>query len=146
VATDSSLPLSPSPSPGPGLPNASPSTTTQSLAAKALQIEKELADFAVLLEDARKIASLSIARLQLCSRAEAAGILLASLSQLDRWKSSGELPYADLDSKPRYRLADLEAFIQSRIQSGRKPSTRRSKKGSATPSTLKAKTEKTRLL
>lgn len=87
---------------------------TPSLVTLALGVEQAMADLRQAVDLARAEIRDRIGALKLISREEAADLLDMSQSQLDRLTKSGRLPVVWIDSRPRYRLEQLGAFVDAR--------------------------------
>ncbi len=83
---------------------------------RLLRVEREVEALEAYVGEARRHLEDRIARLTLLSREEAARILGASVAQLDRWAASGQLARVQLDRRPRYRLGDIESFVEARAR------------------------------
>ncbi|GIV60281.1 MAG: hypothetical protein KatS3mg043_1370 [Rhodothermaceae bacterium] len=73
----------------------------------------------VLRPDARTAEARNPDPLAYISNAEAMRLLGVSRATLQRWRDSGELPYARVGSMIFYRREDLEAFIGRHLVGGR---------------------------
>ena len=101
--------------------------TVEPLIAKIMAISQALDEIHLLVKGKRQEALALFKATTLLTREQAAEHLKLSLSQLDRESRKGALSEILLDRRPRYSLADLEIYINSRR------TTRRSREGPEKP-------------
>jgi len=87
-----------------------------SLSRRVQLLEEEIAALYQHVKQLRLKFDLEMVAATLRSVDHACIILDASKAQVARWTRSGKLRVVDLDRRPRYRLADLQAFAASRLR------------------------------
>ncbi len=97
----------------------SPQPEMGNLVQKILLVEKEIEELFAYAKNFRASLEIKLETASLLSREQVADMLYSSLSQVYRWTKSGELRATWLDQHPRYRPKDIEAFIDSRVKSGK---------------------------
>jgi hypothetical protein len=129
---DANVSMSPGDSSNAKIEKANLPPFTNGIVQKLSQIDQLLDEIISYLQHARQDIDVQLSMATLLSVKETARRLSCSECSVHRYKNSGELRTTFTDSHPRFRPADIAAYIDSRAHSG--PPSSRSKRSS--PSVL----------
>lgn len=85
------------------------------------EMDKRLEEISALVRLKSEQINRELESLRLIGRSEAASLLSLSERSIDRLRKGGQLAWVDIDRYPRFKLSDVQEFIESRKKYGCPP-------------------------